>query len=340
MKRGVSSERNRSVDDEAAGWVVRQERGLTASEQDDLAQWLAISPTHGAAFAAQRWSWEELDRLNGLQASFVAVPDPSLLADKPTLRVRRRGVTMLALGFAALVAVGIALRVPAPRTWAEARDDIAGGIPLCERRTLEDGSTVDLNRGAAVAVNYSASKRHVRLEQGEAFFTVEHDSARPFIVESAGISIRAVGTAFSVKRSLTAVTILVTEGSVRLNARSSDSAITAPVVPAGNLGVVFLAADAPPPLVFPVTPREVEEHLAWKPEMLDFNEAPLAEIAQEFNRRNAVQLEIADAALQARRLSAVLRSDNIAGFVSMLEAEFGIRARIRADGVIALQPSP
>ena len=338
MNPGTNSESNRSIDDKAAAWVVRQERGLTPSEQDDLSQWLAADLQHRAAFAEQRWSWEELDRLNGLQPSFMAIPDPSLLADRRIVRVRRRRFALLAL--AATVAVAIPLRFAMPHLWRRATVTVADAVPLCEKRTLDDGSTVELNRGATVTVHYSASQRRVRLERGEAYFTVERDSARPFVVESAGVSVRAGGTAFSVKRGSTAVTVLVTEGSVRLNPPASVSATTIPVVTAGHRALILLAADAPPPLVLPVSHGEIEAHLAWKPQMLDFNETPLGEIAQEFNRRNSVRFEIADAALRARRFSAAIRSDNITGFVAMLEADFGVRAKMRADGVIVLQSSP
>ena len=68
------------VEAEAAAWVVRHERGLTAAEQDAFSSWLAAHPRHRAAFAEQRWSWEELDRLNGLQTSVHAGPDAPLLA--------------------------------------------------------------------------------------------------------------------------------------------------------------------------------------------------------------------------------------------------------------------
>ena len=59
--------------------------------------------------------------------------------------------------------------------------------------------------------------------------------------------------------------------------------------------------------------------------------------AAEFNRRNPVRIKIADAALCARRLSATLRSDNVEGFVRMLEADFGVAATRPRAGVITLQ---
>ena len=34
---------------EAARWVLRRDRGLTASEQDEFSQWLATDPRHVCA---------------------------------------------------------------------------------------------------------------------------------------------------------------------------------------------------------------------------------------------------------------------------------------------------
>jgi transmembrane sensor len=56
-----------------------------------------------------------------------------------------------------------------------------------------------------------------------------------------------------------------------------------------------------------------------------------------FNRRNAVQLVVIDPELAAVRVSASLRSDNVDGFVRLLEAGFGARAERRGDAEILLR---
>ena len=55
-----------------------------------------------------------------------------------------------------------------------------------EVRTLADGSVVELNKGAEIAVDFSGAERHIRLLRGEAHFTVEPDPSRPFVVSVAG----------------------------------------------------------------------------------------------------------------------------------------------------------
>jgi transmembrane sensor len=313
--------------------VVRHERGLTASEQDAFSFWLAADPRHRAAFAEQRWSWEQLDRLTGLQTSVHAVPEERLLEGafrREPLRVRWVA-PLVAASVAVFAAIGYFHRPPAP-----AAAVVAPTLALCEEQRLADGSQVDLNRGAAITVLFTATERRVRLERGEAHFAVTKDQVRPFFVEVGGITVRAVGTAFSVNRGAESVAVLVTEGTVALNSMGSANTERAPLVTAGQKAVVSLSPQAAATVIEAVASAEMEERLAWKPRLLEFDEAPLAEIAAEFNRRNPVRIEIGDSALRARRLSAALRSDNVEGFVRMLEADFGITVKREPAGIITL----
>ena len=134
--------------------------------------------------------------------------------------------------------------------------------------------------------------------------------------------------------------VLVTEGTVAVASPMVALAEPAPLVTAGQRAVVSLSPQAPATVIEAVAAAEMEERLAWKPRLLDFDEVPLAEIAVGLNRRNPVRVEIADPALRVRRLSATLRSDNVEGFVRMLESDFGITVYRRPAGVIALQSQP
>lgn len=68
------------------------------------------------------------------------------------------------------------------------------------RSLLPDGTTVWLNAGSKLYYDddFSGPTREVRLE-GEAFFDVVKQPDRPFIVHTAGIDIKVLGTAFNVK---------------------------------------------------------------------------------------------------------------------------------------------
>jgi len=325
---------------DAALWTLRCDRGLSASEQDELSQWLAGDPRHRDAFGEHRRGWDELDRLAGLQTSVQAVPDPDLLAPARNRRLRR--FVPIALGLAAAVVLGLGfLRSRAVPDSGPAT--AAAALALIERRTLSDGSVLELNRGAVVTGRFTAQERRVALERGEAHFKVAHDAARPFMVEAGGVTVRAVGTAFTVQLDPTRVRVLVTEGKVRVDDSAKGQSLLGaavdgepPVLSAGQSAVVTLAPTAVSH-IGKISATEIATQLAWQPRLLDFTDAPLAEIVGAFNRGNPVRLVLADAALGEMRLSATFRSDNVEGFVHLMESDFGLHAERTGDRQIVLR---
>jgi transmembrane sensor len=105
----------------------------------------------------------------------------------------------------------------------------------------------------------------------------------------------------------------------------------------GQSAVVSLVASAPGPQVNSLAETELAARLAWQPRLLDFTGAPLTDIVAEFNRRNPVQLAVDDATLGALRLSAAFRSDNVEGFVRLMESDFGMRSEWRSEREIVLR---
>lgn len=64
--------------------------------------------------------------------------------------------------------------------------------------TLQDGTTVCLNAGARLEYPMRFGKtRRVKLS-GEAMFDVDHDAARPFVVETFACDVEVLGTKFNV----------------------------------------------------------------------------------------------------------------------------------------------
>lgn len=323
----------------AAKWVLRQDRGLSAREQDELSQWLAADPRHRAAFAEHHRGWAELDRLVGLQTSLRAFPDPDLLAPLPAAPGRKfLRFAPLVLAAAAAVMLGLFFRSPAP---ADAVPPAVRWTPLAriEERVLSDGSKVQLNRGAVLAVEFTPAERRVRLVRGEAHFAVSKNPLRPFVVVAHGVEVRAVGTAFNVRLGPSAVEVLVTEGKVHVehpDARSSTGLSAAtPLLLPGDHAVVPLAPA--PARVAQLSAEQMAAKLAWQPRLLDFSDATLADIAAEFNRHNPVRLVVEDPAVGAMRLSASFRSDNVEGFVRLLGSDFGVRAERRSEGELLLR---
>jgi len=207
-----------------------------------------------------------------------------------------------------------------------------------ETRTLPDGSLVEMKPGTAVVVDYTPGERDVRLFRGEAQFTVAKNPNRPFVVTAGGVGVRAVGTAFDVNLSGPAVEVLVTEGRVQVVAGAAGHALARPAasypIAAGHEATFSSDPAAPPPRDVPVTSAQIEDRLAWRPTLLSFTAAPLAEIVAGFNRHNRVQLVVADSPTGAIKLDLLaFHSNNVDAFVRLLEADYGVRAAAAGDTI-------
>jgi transmembrane sensor len=322
------------IEHAAADWLIRRDRGLNAAEQDEFFQWLAADPRHGEWFARHQRTWKEFNLIAQWRPEHSAEPNPDLLA-KPRARPR-----WLAWGAPLAAAAALAFGVVA---WREFRA-ITPTAPVAvattgqNTRVLEDGSTVELRGDSEISVSFTSGERRVTLARGEAFFTVAKNTARPFIVRASGVDVRAVGTAFNVRLDPQAVEVLVTEGTVHVtpppSLAHSDAAAEIPLVEAGHRAIVPTQLAAPPPAVAAVTDEDIARALAWQPRLLDFDSTPLAQVIAEFNARNRTQLALGDESLAALPIVATFRSDNVEGFVRLLEANGSVRAERRGGSII------
>lgn len=98
--------------------------------------------------------------------------------------------------------------------------------------TLPDSSIVWLNAASKIHLNtnFEGSTREVFLDEGEAYFEVTKNPNKPFIVHSADIRIKVLGTSFNVRayRQLSAIKISVATGSVQVNHQISTLAVLKP----------------------------------------------------------------------------------------------------------------
>ena len=324
-----------TIDAAATQWLSRRDRGLTAAEQDAYLQWLADDPRHGAAIARYERAWRSLDQLTEWRPAHSAIPNPDLLAPRPAGRIYRVAsllVAAAAVALAAFVWLPWQSSAPAPR-----REAIVHPGP--ERQNLPDGSVVELNQGARIDVQFTPGERHVRLLAGEAHFIVAHNAARPFFVDTGNVSVRAVGTAFTVARALSEISVLVTEGKVQvIKASVGDGGASASPSPtfliANQRAVVALTAENAPPTVQDLTPAEMERAMSWQALRLEFVDMPLRDVVAEFNRYNRQRLAVADDETGRILVGGSFRLDNVDTFVRLLELSFGVTAAPRGDEIV------
>jgi transmembrane sensor len=180
----------------------------------------------------------------------------------------------------------------------------------------------------------TATERRVDLLQGEAFFEVAKDTARPFVVGAGDQRVIAVGTQFSVRREEGDAQIVVTEGKVRVESAAAAPSAAPQVLAAGSIA----QASATGTLVQRKTLSQAEELLSWRRGSLVFHDATLAEATAEFNRYNAHKIRIADPRIGELRIAGSFRSTNADAFVRLLKRGYPLRADVDGDDIVLRSP--
>jgi transmembrane sensor len=165
--------------------------------------------------------------------------------------------------------------------------------------TLPDGSRVLLSAASRlrVAGSFGARERAVEL-QGQAYFVVQPDARRPFLVRTAHGTAHELGTEFDVREypQDSAVQVVVASGEVLLRGHHGEDASR--TLRAHDRGVV--GGDGQVTVVNDV---QLESYLAWTEGRLVFDQTPLGEIMTELERWYDVELVMGDATLDAERVT-------------------------------------
>ncbi|QGZ38073.1 FecR family protein [Pseudoduganella flava] len=320
------------VDDQALAWVARAAAGpLDVAARAEFEAWFAASPRHQGAYLRASAIAHSLDQVK-VQGSLKPAAPASPAASSPALPLhapahapshRRRAIVAggaLAAGLAAVAVMAIGPRLPGHTVFETALGEF-------RKVRLADQSAVSINSGSAVEVRLSDAQRRVMLTRGEAWFEVAKDAARPFIVEAGDVRVRAVGTAFSVRRHAQGADVLVTEGVVEVWANQGTTPKKR--VAAGELARVSDAAE----IAVAADPAEVERRLAWREGRLVFHNVPLADAVADFNRYNARQLVVADPALRMKPLVGRYRVDQPEEFANDVQALLRVPVAIGADTI-------
>ena len=146
---------------------------------------------------------------------------------------------------------------------------------------LADGTTVHLNAGSKLTypVRFAGKRRVVALE-GEAYFDVVKDETRPFIVQTHLGEVTVLGTAFNINAYTDAsVYTTLVHGKVQFSSSSIGTIILSP----GEQAVVS-ANGSEKRMV------DLDEYVGWVDGRYVFNNRPLGEIMQTFERWYDIQV--------------------------------------------------
>lgn len=177
-------------------------------------------------------------------------------------------------------------------------------VPVRQKREnqlvyLPDGSKVIVSWGSKFYCSalFGSGKREVYLE-GQAYFDICHDAARPFIVHTGKLATTVLGTAFTVKAipGEEEITVTVTRGRVKI----SDEKKTLALITPGKQIIYYKKADSSVRRSVDVNSRP-----DWKEQDLQVNNVTVEEAAQLLEERFGVPITVTDSTIKNNRFTTV-----------------------------------
>jgi transmembrane sensor len=205
---------------------------------------------------------------------------------------------------------------------------------------LPDGTAVTLDSDSAVRVRYSREERVVQLLRGQALFKVAHEPLRRFRVAVGEAEVIAVGTVFDVKRVQSSTEVTVVEGKVAVFTGAMPPGPLTPLLPTGALALTAgeqlkIHGHLPPPAPLAVN---VQAAVAWVQRQIVFDQRPLGEVADEFNRYGPVPIVVEGPGLRALPISGVISTNDADSFVAFLGRLDGVKVYRGTDRIVVDSP--
>jgi ferric-dicitrate binding protein FerR (iron transport regulator) len=175
---------------------------------------------------------------------------------------------------------------------------------------LSDGSKVRLNASGRITYpeKFSGSNRDVTLE-GEAFFEVTKDPARPFKVTTGPIVTTVLGTSFNVASDSGYVQVALVTGRVKIeNVPGHEELMLAP-------GEASFFAPGASLRKESFDPKEV---LSWKEGVLYFKDADLQEMVRRLEQWYGIEIEIAGAEAHPKHLTGEFKDEPLDNVLNLL----------------------
>ena len=228
------------IDEQAALWVAKLDGGpLSPEEQAQFEAWYHSSARHMRAFDELAELFGHMDILASLRDISVSPPvDAAIRQDQKRHRLPVFAAWAGGTLAACLAVAVLAWKFTGPPDPPQSAYVYEVNITTVrgQQKTIDmaDGSTITLNSDTGADILFTGQARDISLVSGEAFFEVAHNANAPFLVTTPYGTVRAVGTAFSVRVGDGQIDVLVPEGRVALSVADAGSQVETDFLDAGE----------------------------------------------------------------------------------------------------------
>lgn len=191
--------------------------------------------------------------------------------------------------------------------------------------TLPDGSVISLNKNSMVEYPevFSDSIRSVKME-GEVFFNIAKNSAKPFIISTQTGDIKVVGTSFNVKNRKGSTEVIVETGIVEVSYNRQKVELTPGKQVKVNSGDSVLQVQN--------TANTLYQYFRNRQFICD--NTPLSELAIILNEAYSVNIVIEKQSIRNLRLTTTFSDESLENILAIIEQTFGIKAIQKGDSIL------
>ena len=275
-----------------------------------LGQWLDESEKHKEVLVRERMVFDAMIVSGGI-------------TDRQSVQSRKKRTRVVFMELLRVAAVILVMFLVGGYIYVRKMEEIRLAnnivtVPVGQRVNLQlpDGTSVWLNASSEIIypAYFSGSTREIHLN-GEAYFEVEHNASKPFIVHTETFDIKVLGTKFNVEayKGMEGFTTALMEGSVEVTDRKNkDKSVR--LYPAQK--VAFRNGE------LCKSPIDNYDVYRWREGLICFKETRFADLMRQLEKNYGVRILINNEAVKEKVFSGKFRTtDGIDNALRLLQKE-------------------
>ena len=279
-------------------------------EQRLIGQWLDESEKHKEVLVRERMVFDAMIVSGGI-------------TDRQSVQSRKKRTRVVFMELLRVAAVILVMFLVGGYIYVRKMEEIRLAnnivtVPVGQRVNLQlpDGTSVWLNASSEIIypAYFSGSTREIHLN-GEAYFEVEHNASKPFIVHTETFDIKVLGTKFNVEayKGMEGFTTALMEGSVEVTDRKNkDKSVR--LYPAQK--VAFRNGE------LCKSPIDNYDVYRWREGLICFKETRFADLMRQLEKNYGVRILFNNEAVKEKVFSGKFRTtDGIDNALRLLQKE-------------------
>ena len=226
------------------------------------------------------------------------------------LKTRKFQIWKFAVGIAAILIISFGLLF----IFSPKQETIIAENKIVETELI-DGTQITLNLNSQISYSkkYNSKNRNIKLE-GEAYFKVQHNPKKPFIIETKDFYVEVIGTEFYVSAIQNNPQVIVTSGKVLVYTKKDSKTITA----GEKINFNF------PEKLIKIETNKNLNYLSWKTKKIIFKDNTIEEVTEILEKTYNVKIKILNPKINSYTLNVVFDNQSIESVLEVIKATLNL----------------